>query len=187
MEVTEATFEKEVVERSRATPVVVDFWADWCAPCHMLAPVLAEAVAARHGDVVLAKVDIDSNPLLAGRFAIRGIPAVKGFRNGNVTAEFVGVQSRQQVDAFLDALTGPSVAERLLAELRETGEFAEIVGPLAEGDFERALEWLLSEVVEADSERRERIRDVMVALFQELGQDHPLAQRYRRRLATALY
>jgi thioredoxin len=187
MEATEANFDTEVIERSRAIPVVVDFWADWCTPCHMLDPVLAEAVAARNGSVLLAKVDIDSNPALADRFAVRGIPAVKGFRNGRVVAEFVGVQSRPAVDAFLDTLTGPSAAERLLAELGESGEFPEIVGPLAEVDYERALEWLLAEVVDADPERRERIRQVMVAVFGELGQDHPLSQQYRRRLATTLY
>ncbi|HEV3408034.1 MAG TPA: tetratricopeptide repeat protein [Gaiellaceae bacterium] len=187
MQVTEATFERDVVERSRATPVVVDFWADWCAPCHMLDPVLSEAVESRAGSVVLAKVDIDSNPALADRFGIRGIPAVKGFKNGRVAGEFVGVQSRQGVDAFLDALTGPSAGERLLAELQASGELPEIVGPLAEGDYERALEWLLAEVVDADRTRRDRIRGVMVALFEELGHDHPLTQQYRRRLATALY
>jgi putative thioredoxin len=187
MEVTEATFENEVIERSRATPVVVDFWADWCEPCHMLDPVLAEAVAAREGTVVLAKVDVDSNPALANRFAVRGIPAVKGFKNGRVAGEFVGAQSRQAVDAFLDALTGPSAGERLLRDLEESGEFPEIIGPLAEGDHERALEWLLAEVVDAEEARRERIREVMVALFEELGHEHPLAQRYRRRLAMALY
>jgi thioredoxin len=187
MEVTEATFETEVVERSRELPVVVDFWADWCTPCHMLDPVLAEAVTARNGSVVLAKVDIDSNPGLADRFAIRGIPAVKGFKDGRVAAEFVGVQSRPSVDAFLDALTGPSAAERLLAELETSGKFPEIIGPLTEGDYERALEWLLAEVVDADPERREAIRKVMVAVFEHLGHDHPLAEQYRRRLATALY
>ena len=187
MDVTEATFESEVVERSRATPVVVDFWADWCTPCHMLAPVLTEAVGDRDGSVVLAKVDIDSNPGLADRFAIRGIPAVKGFRNGRVAAEFVGVQSRQSVDAFLDALTGPSAGERLIAELGASGEFPEVVGPLAEGDYERVLEWLLAEVSEADRDRRDRIRQVMVTLFEDLGHEHPLTQQYRRRLATALF
>ena len=64
---------------------------------------------------------------------------------------------------------------------------SEILGPLAQGDHERALEWLLAQVPDADAERRERIRDVMVAIFAELGQDHPLSAAYRRRLATALY
>ena len=186
MEVTEATFESEVVERSRSTPVVVDFWAEWCGPCHALAPVLERAVADREG-LVLAKVDVDANPVLADRFGIRGIPAVKAFKDGRVISEFTGAQPAQSVASFLDGLIGPSANERLLAELQESGEFPEILGPLAEGDYERALEWLLAQVDEAEAERRDRIRKIMVAIFEVLGQDDPLAASYRRRLATALY
>jgi putative thioredoxin len=172
MDVTEASFEAEVVGRSRSVPVVVDFWADWCGPCHALAPVLEKAVDEREGDVVLVKVDVDANPGLAERFGIRG---------------FTGALPAPAVASFLDELTGPSHGERLLEELQERGEFPEILGPLAERDYERALEWLLAEIGESDDERRERIRQVMVAVFEELGQDDPVAASYRRRLATALY
>ena len=187
MEVSETTFEQDVIERSKTVPVVVDFWADWCGPCHMLAPVLEEAVKEREGKVELAKVDVDANQSLAQRYDVRGIPAVKAFKNGRLVSEFVGAQPKPAVAAFLDALSGPSAGEQLLEELRASGEFPEILGPLAEKDYERALEWLMTEVTEADAERQKRLRDIMVAIFEELGQNDPVSENYRRRLATTLY
>jgi putative thioredoxin len=189
MDVTEATFESEVIERSAELPVIVDFWADWCAPCKLLAPVLESAVAERNGAVALVKVDVDANQALADRYAVRGIPAVKAFRNGAVVAEFVGAQAPSAVATFLDEVSGPSAAERLLAELEAEGELPEVVEAVRAGEHERALELLLVAIDASagDVERRNRLRDVMVALFRELGQEHPLSLRYRRRLASALY
>ena len=186
MDVTTETFEQDVLERSASVPVVVDFWADWCGPCKVLTPVLEEAVAERDG-VVLAKVDTDANQELAERYQVRGIPNVKAFRNGQVVDEFTGALPAAAVEEFLDRLTGPPASEQLLAELTESGEFPEILGPLAEHDYERALEWLLGELENADPERRERIREIMVALFGELGPEDPVATSYRRRLAATLY
>jgi thioredoxin len=171
-DVTEQTFESDVIARSDELPVVVDFWAEWCGPCHMLTPVLENEVKAREGQVELAKVDIDANPGLAERFGVRGIPAVKAFRRGHVVREFVGAQPPQRVAEFLDALVAPSGAEELLGE----GE-----------DYEQVLGRLLTEVAEADGDRREEIRRQMLAVFEELGPEHPLTVKYRRRLATALY
>ncbi len=187
MEIAEASFQQDVVERSRELPVVVDFWAAWCGPCHALAPVLEQEAAAREGKIALAKVDVDANPQLAAEYGIRGIPAVKAFRNGHVVDEFVGARPPQFVADFLDGLTGPTDAERLLEELRVEGELPAVVAALDEGDHEHALELLLEEADAADATGRERVRRLMVALFADLGAEHPLSIRYRRRLASLLF
>ena len=130
MDVTEETFYTDVLERSHELPVVVDFWADWCGPCKALAPVLEREAEARSGSVVLAKVDVDTNQQLAAHYGVSGIPAVKAFRNGQVVSEFTGVRSAQGVADFLDALSGPTAGERLLEELRESGEQPEVLAAL---------------------------------------------------------
>jgi putative thioredoxin len=240
VEVTDADFEQQVLERSAEVPVLVDFWADWCQPCHMLTPVIEKAVAAHDGQVELAKLDVDSNPATAARFGVRGLPTVKAFRDGNVVDEFTGAQPPAVVERFIEELVpseadelaesddedtlrraveldpGHAVARRRLGRLLlrrgETEEALQLLETVPgdfvadglaararlagapeldaafdawdRGDFATALEALQAAL--GDPERRDLVRRVMVAIFTELGADHPLAREYRRRLSAAL-
>src|ERR671914_622923 len=112
-DVTDVDFDERVLRRSDEVPVLVDFWADWCQPCHMLAPVIEKAVAAHDGKIELAKLDVDANQATAARYGVRGLPTVKAFRDGRVATEFTGAQPPQVVARFVDSLV-PSEADALV-------------------------------------------------------------------------
>ena len=130
IDVTDATFPTEVVERSKQVPVVVDLWAEWCGPCKTLGPILEKVIDETEGKVVLAKVDVDSNQQTAAAFQVQGIPAVYALKDGKVVDGFVGAQPEANVREFIAGLL-PTEAEDALADLLAAGDEASLRQVLA--------------------------------------------------------
>jgi putative thioredoxin len=130
VDVTDATFEQEVIRRSSVVPVVVDLWADWCGPCKTLGPIIEKVVADTAGQVVLAKVDVDKNPQVSQAFQVQGIPAVYALRDGKVVDGFVGAQPEAAVRQFV---------ERLLPTPEQT-EVERLVAAGDDASLQRALD-----------------------------------------------
>ncbi|NKB39868.1 MAG: tetratricopeptide repeat protein [Ilumatobacter sp.] len=121
IDVTEETFETEVLEKSNEVPVVVDLWAEWCGPCKTLGPLLEKVIDATGGKVVLAKVDVDANPGLSQAFKVQSIPAVYAMYEGKVVDGFMGAYPESAVQEFVDKLL-PTEAQNAVAELLEAGD-----------------------------------------------------------------
>ena len=132
IDVTNDTFEREVIEASKSTPVVVDFWAPWCGPCRVLKPILEKLASEYDGKFKLAKVNSDENQEIAAAYGIRSIPDVMAFKDGKAVSHFLGAVPESQVRAFIDELIPtPSEIERVrAAELREAGNLAGAVEAL---------------------------------------------------------
>ncbi len=124
-DVTDATFQAQVVERSQTVPVVVDLWAAWCRPCKKLTPLLEKAIASTNGAVELAKVDIEKNPGIAQAFKVQSIPAVYAMVGGQVTDGFLGAQGEAEVREFVQRLL-PTQEKTEIERLLEAGDEASL-------------------------------------------------------------
>ena len=127
--VTDSTFDRDVVQRSKTIPVVVDLWAQWCEPCKQLTPLLEKVIAETNGAVELAKVDIDANPGVAQAFKVESIPAVYAMADGQVVDGFMGAQGEAQVREFVQRLA-PAPAESEVDTLVAIGDEESLVAAL---------------------------------------------------------
>ena len=121
IDVTDATFDADVVQKSRTVPVVVDLWAEWCGPCKTLGPILEKVIDATEGQVELVKVDVDQNPAISQAFRVQSIPAVYALRDGQVVDGFVGAYPEQEVTRFVAGLL-PTDQENEIAALLAAGD-----------------------------------------------------------------
>ena len=138
---TDASFVADVIEASKAQPVIVDFWATWCGPCKQLTPALEKAVLAAKGAVKLVKIDVDKNPSFAGQLRVQSIPTVYAFVDGRPVDAFMGAVPDSQLKTFIDKLTagkGPSELDQLLDMARESVELGDLGG--AAQAFAQALQ-----------------------------------------------
>jgi putative thioredoxin len=188
IDVTDATFEQDVIARSATTPVIVDLWAPWCGPCRTLGPILEKVVDATEGKVVLVKVNTDENPGISQAFQVQSIPAVYALKDGEVVDGFVGAYPEHVIQQFVDALL-PGEVESEIDQAVAAGDEASLWAALekdpgnedviiglaelliARGDTPEAL-GLLSRVPETE---RTRVVAAKARLGDGVGDDHDAA------------
>jgi putative thioredoxin len=178
IDVTDATFQVEVLDRSNSVPVIVDLWAPWCEPCKTLGPILEKHCDATNGQVVLAKVNVDENPSISMAFQVQSIPAVFIMKDGAVMDGFVGAKPEHAIKELVEALI--PLGEAALQPVAEVDLEPEPF--VINDDFDNELAGLLPQVKtdEAAKSRYLEILDIM-------GVDDPRTVGHRRKLTAQLF
>ena len=178
IDVTDLTFQAEVLDKSMSVAVVVDLWAPWCGPCKTLGPVLEKVCAATNGQVVLAKVNVDENPSIAQAFRVQSIPAVYAMREGKIVNGFMGALPEHEVESFVNALLPDQSA--LLVDEQPVEEDQTIQIP--QDGKDEVLDALLP-LVKNDEDARKKFLD----LLEEMGAADPRVAVYRKRFTAQIF
>jgi putative thioredoxin len=156
LDVTDATFQAEVIERSATTPVVVDLWAEWCGPCRTLGPIIEQVIDDTAGQVLLAKIDVDSNPRSSQTFKVQSIPAVYAVKDRKIVDGFVGGQSEAFLREFVSRLL-PAEGSAELQELLAAGDEPSLRHALELAPDEPAVLVALAELLVNDGRSAEAL------------------------------
>ncbi|MEL7157460.1 MAG: thioredoxin [Actinomycetota bacterium] len=180
IDVTDASFETDILQRSMTTPVVVDLWAPWCGPCKTLGPIIEKVVDETNGKVVLAKINVDENPQASAAFRVQSIPAVYALANGQVVDGFVGAQPEDKIREFVNGLlTGQNEAE--LDALVAAGDEASLRQALAIDPAYKPAAVLLAQQLLADGRA-----DEAATVLEAVPEDEDIAQLLEMARAGAL-
>jgi len=178
IDVTDATFQVEVLDRSNSVPVIVDLWAPWCEPCKTLGPILEKHCDATNGQVVLAKVNVDENPSISMAFQVQSIPAVFIMQNGAVVDGFVGVKPDHVIKELIEALVpgGEAAMPPAVEVVAEPQPF------VINDDYDTELAGLLPQV-KSDEQAKSRYLEILDIM----GVDDPRTVGHRRKLTAQLF
>lgn len=190
IDVTDVSFESDVLSESMNRPVIVDLWAPWCGPCRTLGPLIEKVVAETDGAVQLAKINVDENPGASQAFQVQSIPAVYALRDGQIVDGFMGAKPEAEIREFVQEFLPPAEedSDQSLLDASDDESLEQVVedDPIEQEDENASAQLRLAELldlVKSDDDARSEF----VELLEVLGPEHSTTAEWRRRLSTKLY
>jgi putative thioredoxin len=181
IDVTDVTFQSEVIDRSMQTPVIVDLWAEWCGPCRTIGPILERVTDATDGRVVLAKVNVDENPGVSQAFQVQSIPAVYALKDGQVIDGFVGAYPEHVIEQFVQSLL-PTEEDLQVSQLLAAGDEASLRAALELEPANEDVIVALAELLVEDGRAEEALQ-----LLARLPESRPTQPEAGRRLRPSAH